>query len=196
LEIDFEFDIAEDARFAIEDFAEGMSIGKGCLISGVSGNHRTKTLSLVRSLCEKGVASANIRKPRKLLWCSPDDLGVVLEQYGENAVVVIENADTFLDKDSERTVLELLLENEEAISLTLLKNGKYSVRFGIAYVGMALNANFSGGTLSKDLAEGIRFRPNLLLISEKSKSKINPRIADRCTTKVDAADMWESEGKI
>jgi hypothetical protein len=91
-------------------------------------------------------------------------------------------------------VLELILEDENAIRLTLRKNGSYSVHFGIAQVGMPLNANFSGGTLPELLAKGVRFRPNLLFISEKKRSKINPRIADRCTTKVDAADFWATQG--
>jgi hypothetical protein len=190
---DDDFDPADSARYSFERLAKGRGVGKGCLVSGVRGRRRAKTLALIRELCEKGIASAEPakdNKPRKLLWYTLRDFGPVLEQYAENAVLVIENADAFLSKDPERTVLELILEADKPIAIRPLKGGSYALRFGGVNIGLPAKLSFTEGAVPEALIKGMRFRPYLLLISEKDRSEINPRIASRCTGNIDAAELW------
>jgi hypothetical protein len=73
-------DSVENARSGFADFAEG-GLGKGCLVTGVSGKRKAGPLALVRELYEKGAAKpGKDGRPRKLLWLAPEDPGAVLEQ--------------------------------------------------------------------------------------------------------------------
>ncbi|MDR1950420.1 MAG: hypothetical protein LBQ38_13605 [Spirochaetaceae bacterium] len=188
---DNDFDPVEEAHRQIIWFAEG-GLGKGCLVTGVSGKRKAGTLALVRELCEKGAAKpGRDGRPRKLIWLAPDDLGAVLEQYAENAVLVIENGGALLNKEGERRILEQLLENEEAVALTPLRNGNYSVYFGIKHAGMNIKLTFSEGVDPAPLFAGVRFRPNLLFLCGESLAKINPRTVDRCVNNTGAAELWK-----
>jgi hypothetical protein len=186
-----DFDSVENARSGLVHFAEG-GLGKGCLITGVSGKRKAGTLALVRELCEKGAAKpGEDGRPRKLLWLAPEDLGAVLEQYAANAVLVIENGGALLNKEGERRILELLLENEEAIAIRPLRDGSYSVRFGIKHAGMYIKLTFSEGVDPAPLFAGVRFTPDLLFLCGESMSKINPRTVDRCVNNTGAAELWK-----